>query len=133
MGGSWTLTDLAEATGITERTIRFYIARGILDGPGKAGRGASYSRAHVARLEEIKKLQAQGRTLFEIAAALDRGRRPSALAEPTAWWQHAIGDDVTVMVKAGTSPWRIRQIRAAMEEFARRLQNDGKENDEEQR
>jgi DNA-binding transcriptional MerR regulator len=130
MDGVWTLADLAEATGIPARTIRFYIARGILEGPGKAGRGASYTAEHVARLEAIKRLQAQGRRLSEIAAELHGDGCETAVAEPTMWWQHAIGDDVTVMVKAGATPWRTRQIRAAMEEFARRLRADRKEEDE---
>ena len=121
MGGDLTLADLAEATGIPARTIRFYIARGILDGPGKAGRGASYTSEHVARLEAIKQLQAQGRTLSDIAAALHGGGDGTAVGEPAAWWQHVISDDVTVMVKAGVSPWRNRQIRGAIEEFARRV------------
>jgi hypothetical protein len=38
---------------------------------------------------------------------------------PTAWWQHAIADDVIVWVRDGASPWRTKQIRAAVEEFAR--------------
>ena len=49
------------------RTIRFYIARGLLDGPVKAGRGAVYTADHLARLERIKEMQAEGRMLAEIA------------------------------------------------------------------
>lgn len=37
---------------------------------------------------------------------------------PTAWWQHALGDDVIVWVRDGASPWRTKQLRAALEEFA---------------
>ena len=66
MEGERTLAELAEAAGIPARTIRFYIARGLLDGPLKAGRGAVYTAEHLARLEKIKTLQAEGRMLAEI-------------------------------------------------------------------
>jgi DNA-binding transcriptional MerR regulator len=122
MSDSMTLADVADASGIPARTIRFYIARGILDGPVKAGRGASYTERHVARLEEIKKLQARGRTLSEIAGAMGSGSPDSALAPPTPWWQHAVAEDVVVWVRAGTSPWRLKQVRAALGEFAQHLQ-----------
>jgi len=114
------LSDLAERSGLPARTIRFYIARGILAGPVKSGRAAEYTDDHLARLERIKSLQAKGRTLSQIAPALD-APKPSA-APPTAWWQHAVADDVIVMVRADGTPWRTRQIRAAIEEFARSVQ-----------
>ena len=42
-----TLADLSTATGIPGRTIRFYIAQGLLDGPDTAGRTARYSPRHM--------------------------------------------------------------------------------------
>ncbi len=115
-----TLAELAETSGIPARTIRFYIARGLLNGPVKAGRGAAYTAEHLARLEEIKRLQAEGRVLTEIAQILNGGP-PQAVAQPIAWWQHAIQDDVTVSVRVDVSPWRMKQIRAAIDVMAARL------------
>ena len=117
-----TLAGLAEASGIPARTIRFYIARGLLDGPVKAGRDAEYTEEHVRRLARIQRLQASGRTLAEIAA---HGAPIDVPA--TQWWQHAIGDDVVVYVKAGASPWRQKQIRAAIGEFAARVRQEEEE------
>ena len=71
MRKSKTLAELSEESGIPARTIRFYIARGLLDGPVKAGRGAVYTAGHLARLEKIKALQAEGRMLAEIAHDLN--------------------------------------------------------------
>lgn len=120
-----TLADLAESSGIPARTIRFYIARGLLKGPVKAGRGAAYTAEHRARLDQIKRLQGEGRGLSEIAQLLNGGpARPSA-APPTAWWQHAIQDDVMVWVRADVSPWRMKQIRAAVDQMASRLSRQG--------
>ena len=122
-----TLAELAEASGLAARTIRFYIARGLLDGPVKAGRAAAYTEDHLARLEKIKKLQAQGRMLSEIGRSLAGGTTPERhAAAPTAWWHHAIADDVVVLTRSDVSPWRTRQIREAIDELARSLQPAGK-------
>jgi hypothetical protein len=44
----------------------------------------------------------------------------------TAWWQHAIADEVIVWVRDGASRWRTKQVRAAVEEFARRVRVERK-------
>jgi DNA-binding transcriptional MerR regulator len=121
MSNGKTLAELSEASGIPARTIRFYIARGLLDGPVKAGRGAAYTEQHLARLEKIKELQAAGRMLAEIAHDLTDGSPAPMAAPPTAWWQHVIQDDVMVWVRSDVSPWRMKQIRAAVDELAARL------------
>ena len=128
MADEMTLAELAEASGLAARTIRFYIARGLLDGPVKAGRAAAYTEDHLARLEKIKKLQAQGRMLSEIGRSLAGGTTPERYAAaPTAWWRHAIADDVVVLTRSDVSPWRTRQIREAIDELARSLQPAGDE------
>jgi DNA-binding transcriptional MerR regulator len=104
------LAELAEKSGVPGRTIRFYIARGLLSGPFKAGRGASYGPEHLQRLREIGALQARGLTLEEIAR---RSAESSGTVSPapTACWQYQVADDVVVTVRAEVSPWRMKQIR----------------------
>ena len=97
MSNSKTLAELSEESGIPARTIRFYIARGLLDGPVKAGRGAVYTAEHLARLETIKKLQAEGRMLAEIAHDLNGGPAAPAASPPAPWWQYAIQEDVMIL------------------------------------
>jgi DNA-binding transcriptional MerR regulator len=125
----WTLAELADHSGLPARTIRFYIARGLLDGPFKGGRSAAYASEHLARLERIKKLQSQGRTLSEIERIIAGPRAKAVAPAPTTWWQHAIAEDVVVWVKAGESPWRTKQIRAAIGEFARLIQPEEKDDE----
>jgi DNA-binding transcriptional MerR regulator len=120
-----TLAELSEESGIPARTIRFYIARGLLEGPVKSGRGAVYTAGHLARLEKIQKLQAEGRTLAEITALLG-GSEPEG-PPPTAWWQHAIAPDVYVMARADMSPWRTKQVRAAIQQLAALLERGSDE------
>src|SRR5438105_11175791 len=110
MNGVTTLAELAEESGIPARTIRFYIARGLLGGPVKAGRGASYTAEHLARLEKIKRLQSEGRVLSEIAQILNGGPPGHVTPSPTSWWQYAIDDDVSVWVRTDASPWRMKQV-----------------------
>jgi DNA-binding transcriptional MerR regulator len=112
---------LADATGIPARTIRFYISRGLLGGPAKAGRGAVYTAAHLERLEKIKALQAEGRHLSEIGPLVEGGLETPPSYPTAAWWQHAITDDVMVWTRGDVSPWRQKQIRDAVEEMAVRL------------
>ncbi len=121
---SMTLAELSEASGVPPRTLRFYIARGLLQGPAKAGRGATYTEDHLRRVEQIKKWQAEGRMLSQI------GREFTALpqvVEPVPWLHYSIAEDVAVQVQAGASPWRTKQIRDALQELARLLGEQGKE------
>ena len=127
MSDSITLAELSEESGIPARTIRFYIARGLLDGPVKAGRGAAYTPHHLARLEKIKSLQSEGRMLSEIINLLSPAAPSENATPPTAWWQHAIGDDLLVWVRGDVSPWRMKQIRAAIHGLAAQLAEPGEE------
>lgn len=128
----WSLAELAEEVGLPARTVRFYIGRGLMPGPEKAGRGASYGQEHLERLREIQRLQGEGLTLAEIGL---RGEESESipLPEPEAWWSYAIADGVEVRVRADQAPWRLRQIRRALAELGSQLDNPadthtGKEN-----
>lgn len=72
--------ELAERSGVTVRTIRFYQSEGLLPLPGRHGREARYGPAHVERLDLIADLQARGLRLHAIAELLDRagGEAPAA-------------------------------------------------------
>jgi DNA-binding transcriptional MerR regulator len=116
-----TLAEVAAKSGFPGRTIRFYIARGLLPGPGKAGRGATYGPGHLARLREIRDLQGQGFTLLEIAQRLSGGTRAAAALEPTPWWLYPVAADVVVSVRSDVSPWRLKQIRNHLAQMAASL------------
>jgi DNA-binding transcriptional MerR regulator len=67
-----TIEALAERVGIPIRTIRFYIAEGLLSGPGTRGKAASYSAEHLLRLRLIRRLSEQRVPLAEIHELLSR-------------------------------------------------------------
>ncbi len=62
--------ELAEAAGITTRTLRFYRERRLLPPPRREGRIAWYDEHHLARLRTITALLARGHTLGGIADLL---------------------------------------------------------------
>ena len=64
------LQDLADLAGVTPRTIRYYIAQGLLPSPGKAGPGATYTDGHLNRLRLVKRLQREHLPLAEIRSRL---------------------------------------------------------------
>ena len=65
------LTELADLAGVTPRTVRYYLAQGLLPGVGQTGPGSKYGDGHLARLRLIKRLQAEHLPLAEIRRQLD--------------------------------------------------------------
>jgi DNA-binding transcriptional MerR regulator len=68
----YTIGDLAEATGTTPRTIRYYTAEGLLPPPDTRGRYALYSQEHIDRLQLIARLKDAYLPLGEIKARMEQ-------------------------------------------------------------
>ena len=64
------LADLARVTGVTPRTVRYYIVGGLLPGANEGGKGAWYDERHLIRLRLIRELQRQHLPLAEIRERL---------------------------------------------------------------
>lgn len=62
----FTIDELAAATGVPSRTIRFYQSKGALQAPERRGRVAYYGPGHVERLRLIADLQDRGLRLDAI-------------------------------------------------------------------
>jgi DNA-binding transcriptional MerR regulator len=118
----FSLTTLAAESGVPERTIRYYIARGLLSPPARGGRGAFYTAAHRDRLREIQRRQSEGLTLAEIEREGEAGAARLRLPEPEPWLQYTLAPDVVVQVRPGAGPWRVRQIKSALDRLARELE-----------
>jgi len=126
--GSFTLVELAEVSGVLARTIRFYIARGLLPPPLVRGRAACYGEEHLKELDRIKTLQGQGQTLAQIAWHLGEGEKGVRPPEPSAWWNYPVSKDVVVEVRCDASPWRLKQVRSLIAQMIRQL-NEHEEKD----
>src|SRR5687768_928809 len=70
----YTISDVAARSGVTHRTIRYYVEIGLLPPPEGAGRAAGYTDQHLERLDLIRRLQAARLSLDEIREELARTR-----------------------------------------------------------
>jgi DNA-binding transcriptional MerR regulator len=70
--GFYQIGELAERTGVTPRTIRYYTAEGLLPPPDTRGRYALYGEDHVLRLQLITRLKEAYLPLTEIKARIEQ-------------------------------------------------------------
>src|SRR5713101_5680023 len=93
------IEELAELGGVTRRTVRYYVQRGLLPTPLGTGRGPHYTPAHLQRLMHIRKLQETGVPLADIAARLDGVPQasvsaPEVLPERSTWMRFVLVEGV---------------------------------------
>src|SRR3954452_20488529 len=97
MTAALTIDQLAERSGISVRTIRFYAGRGLLPPPQLRGRTGLYGEDHLARLELVSELSALGFTLSAIETHLERLPSTAGAAE-------------LALQRALLTPWVLEQI-----------------------
>jgi DNA-binding transcriptional MerR regulator len=119
------IAELAELAGVTRRTVRYYVQRGLLPTPLGTGRGPHYTQAHLERLIRIRTLQETGVPLSKIAARLDGVQQTSAsppevLPECHIWTRFALTDGVELHVRTGAASFQPSQL-ARLVEAARQI------------
>lgn len=67
----YSVTELADLASVTPRTIRYYLAQGLLPATGQSGPGSKYGTGHLARLRLIRRLQGEHLPLAEIRRRLE--------------------------------------------------------------
>ena len=92
-----TIDQLAERSGVTVRTIRFWAGRGLLPPPELRGRTGFYGVDHLARLELVSELSALGFTLAAIEGHLER-------------LPHSTGAGELALQRALLTPWVPEQV-----------------------
>lgn len=100
---SYTIGKLAEAAGVTPRTIRYYTAEGLLPRPQSQGRYASYTEAHLQRLRLIQRLKSAFLPLAAIRAqieTLSEGEVEELLAQCSALPEEGVKPKVRIGVRA---------------------------------
>lgn len=70
MSEEFDLKRLCHITGVTPRTVHYYIQQGLLPPAGSSGPGVRYGEGHLSRLQLIRLLQKQHLPLAEIARRL---------------------------------------------------------------
>ena len=114
------LDELAKAAGVSARTVRYYISRGLLPGPTMMGRKAHYTEVHLEYLKRIVTMQAEGLDLDQIKYTFTFSEfAPSVVPDPAITLTYALAPDVGVTVKSDIEPKRKRVVHQALATFAR--------------
>ena len=117
----YSIDDLVEISGITRRTIRFYIAEGLLKSPAGRGRGGFYNDSHLKRLNDIRTLQEKGFALSSIKQIRDAQNPPQAeVIERDVWVRLPLSEGMELHVSRSAED---RNRKAVMEiiKFAKTL------------
>jgi len=122
-----TMTELAEQSGISARTIRLYVSKKLLPGPTRQGPGAPYTEDHLAILKRIKELQDERMTLDQIQQSLFE--RPLNLKGHIAQ-VFGVADGVEVRIDQRLPPQRKNVIFRALDTFARAIQTTTEREDD---
>ena len=79
----YTIGELAELTGISRRSVHYYVQRGLVPPSLGRGRGHYYTDDHLERIRAVKKLQSMGLSLEEIERRF-RAPQPEIVVMPHA-------------------------------------------------
>jgi DNA-binding transcriptional MerR regulator len=153
---TYSIGSLADAAGVSRRTVHFYVQRQLLPPPEGLGRGALYTDEHLARLLEIKAWQEEGVPLEEIHTRLHRKHsasgplptkrdtwRAGAAEEPSlgwvfqaqlrffgpghAWFRQPLFSGYELHVAGGRRPLSARQLASLASALSEILEIGGKE------
>lgn len=70
---TYRISELCERTGVTRRTVHYYIGRGLLPPAEGAGPASYYTEAHVERILAVRRMQEAYLPLDEIRRRLEDG------------------------------------------------------------
>ena len=73
--------ELADLSGVSRRTVRYYVQEGLIPAPHGLGRGAHYGTGHLEQILRVKGMQEQGIPLDAIRRELASNGVASAAAE----------------------------------------------------
>jgi DNA-binding transcriptional MerR regulator len=79
MERSFSLDELCGLTGLSKRTVRYYIQLGLVPRPIGEARGAYYKTEHLERLLRLIRLTGAGLSLEGVRAVLEGGDTPLVL------------------------------------------------------
>ena len=114
----YTFEELCALSGISSRTLRYYIQIGLVDKPIGQTRGAHYLSLHIEKILRIKQLTEAGISLERIREVLsgepmplpERSKKPGQIEVRTHLW---VTDGIEIQVSpetAGLSPEQLRQF-----------------------
>lgn len=114
----YTIGELVQATGVSRRTIRYYVQLGLVPPPKGAGRGHYYEEEHLERLNRIREFRDRGFSLERIRMVLEGGGGEIRIPEVELVARIPLADGVDLMIGHGRQPPTASQVRALAEAAA---------------
>jgi DNA-binding transcriptional MerR regulator len=133
---TYSFKEICNLAALPERTVRFYIQKGLVPTPHGKKRGAWYDELHLERLLTIRRWQRAGLSLERIAEIIAGGEvdipePPRSKPGSVEVWSHLlVMDGVELHIephRAGLSP---EQLRAFCREVTKLLDNTTKGKEE---
>lgn len=129
----YSIDELATLAGVTARTVRYYIAEGLLDRPEGEKRGAHYVDRHLRQLLQIRRWTDTGLSLERVrelraGASDDPPPRPARPGTVEVWSRITLADGVELQVepgRAGLSPEQVRALVRAVQAAYRTVRDPG--------
>ena len=129
----FSIHQLATLCVVSTRTVRFYIAQGLLDKPYGAKRGAWYEDRHVQQLLLIRRWTDMGLSLdrvreLQAGAPEDAPPQPVRAGMVEVWSRITLADGLEVNVeptRAGMTPEQVREFVQAATQAYRRVRAVG--------
>ena len=131
-GPRLSIDDLATLSGLTARTVRYYIQQGLVDRPVGAKRGAYYEQRHLEQLLLIRRWTEAGLSLDRIkeltaGAPEDPPPRRVQPGSVEVWSRVTLADGLEVHVepgRAGLSPEQVRALVRGITDLYRQVRTD---------
>lgn len=125
----YTMGELAKKTEVTSRTIRYWIAEQLIDGPQGQGKGSFYTEKHVEAILRVKELK-EDRGMTSAAIKIDQGfPEDQTVALRTRRLTHLSPfPGVDLLIDDGVSPQHKRLFIKAVLDAAKTLPTDKGEN-----
>ncbi len=112
----FSLVELVEATGLSDRTIRYYIEQGILMGAKGRGKTSYYTPEHLQRLARVSDLRNRGLSLAEIRESV-APTMPEPQVPGEIWERHLVHPMLELSVRSD-APEEIRLLVRRFEQLA---------------
>jgi DNA-binding transcriptional MerR regulator len=129
----YSIDELSALAAVTPRTVRYYIAQGLLDRPEGEKRGAHYLRRHLEQLLLVRRWTDAGLSLERVreliaGAPEDPPRRAAPPGSVEVWSRVTVADGLELHLepgRAGLSPEQVRAFVRGLTVLYRRTRAEG--------
>ena len=117
----YSIYDLATLASVPTRTVRFYIAEGLMDRPHGAKRGAWYEERHLQQLLLIRRWTDAGLSLdrvreLQAGSPEEAPPRPIKAGMVEVWSRITLADGVEIQVEPGRAGMTPEQVRSFIQD-----------------